>query len=96
MPILTNSEGMKTVEFGAGDILLHHVCTGTNSSNGLSFKQHEPRVIGERTEEYAGLEMEEHNPEVHFTFKSIDSVDVLIEMLHEVRDCMVAEEVNSQ
>lgn len=91
MPIATSDKGMKTVEFGTGDILIHHVNTDSEYSNGLSFKQHAIREIGERTEEYAGMKMTQHDPEVHFTFKSVESLDVLIEMLQEVKVCMKAE-----
>jgi hypothetical protein len=91
MSILTSDKGMKTVVFGTGDILIHHVKTGSESSNGLSFKQHSPQEIGERTEEYAGMEWEQHNPEVHFTFDNVESLKVLIEMLEEVKECMLAE-----
>lgn len=89
MPIYTNDKGCKTITFGTGDILIHKTLNDEPLiENGLCFKVHEPRAIGERTEEYAGNKLDDFYPEVHFIFEKSSSIDVLIEMLQEIKQNM--------
>lgn len=85
MPVIKN-EGYNTIELGTGDILIHKTRTDSSFDNGICFKEHEPRKIGNRTEEYAGMEIEKFEPSALLVFYKRESVEVLIEMLQEIRD----------
>lgn len=89
MPILNNEDGKTKVIFGYGDIKIGSGMF-TSKEGLVTFEDQEPKPIGYfvKNEE---KEIDADNYKLHFEFKNIESLDVLIERLERTRKYMTGE-----
>ncbi|TYP68912.1 hypothetical protein [Paenibacillus methanolicus] len=90
MPIV-NFESSRQVHFGTGDILVSPGLLDTPDVVGaLCFTENGTGVIGERTEHTPPLILDGGEAPVRMTFDKVESVDVVMRMLEETKQMMLA------
>ena len=79
---------LKVLTFGTGDILVSNTKDSKEDKvrTGVSFmQQNPPREIGEEAPEQIGENVYESDSEVFMRFEKVESVDVVIEALENIR-----------
>ncbi|MGG1659519.1 hypothetical protein [Brevibacillus sp. NRS-1366] len=89
MPIV-DEYGSRQLHFGSGDISAGGGLLAMDETVGVvTFQQQAPREIGTKGEYGPGHELEARDTPVRMTFDKVESIDVVIRQLVEVRVMMV-------
>jgi hypothetical protein len=88
MPIVTK-DNTKYLQFGYGDIFVGEAKDSeTGMTYGVAFVLSEPRDIGAEWNEVKGLTLDQLDTHVIMQFDKIESLDVVIETLQDIRKTM--------
>ncbi|WP_372011393.1 hypothetical protein NBRC13296_12595 [Paenibacillus chitinolyticus] len=89
MPIKTDNN-IKYLQFGYGDIFVAELKDDSSKlTYGAAFIQSEPREISEEWKEVVGTSLDNLDTHVIMRFDRIASLDVVIEILKEIKEEMI-------